>query len=366
MIKRSRLLVYCFVLSMLGLVVQAQQTPINVQEQATLLAELQPPKRERPVVAVIGLNEGTETTDYLIPYGVLKRADVAEVYALGIRPGPITLMPALTIVPDSSTADFDSQYPDGADYIIVPAMHHDDDPSTLRWIQGQASKGAIVIGICSGAKVLGNAGLLEGRKATTHWFDVSNVAKSHPTMQYVADRRFLIDRGVATTTGVTASIPMSLTLVEAIAGYERAWEVAQELGVDSWDARHDSAAFNSTFGFYSAAILNTLLFWNHETLGLNVETGIDEIALALTADAWSRTYRSKVKSISTEEGNVRTKNGISIVPDLISQQSKLDTVLPAISNRHSATALDVALQGIHDRYGQKTMSFVALQLEYQP
>lgn len=63
-------------------------------EDAAMQIALRPPKRTRPVIAVLGLNEGSETTDYLVPYGVLKHSGVADVFALAIRPGPITLMPA--------------------------------------------------------------------------------------------------------------------------------------------------------------------------------------------------------------------------------------------------------------------------------
>src|SRR5262245_49367295 len=62
----------------------------NDEAEATLSA-LKPPKRQRPVIAIVGANEGSETTDYLMPYGILKRADVADVFALGMTPGPISL-----------------------------------------------------------------------------------------------------------------------------------------------------------------------------------------------------------------------------------------------------------------------------------
>lgn len=344
----------------------ASATPvaIDADETAATIAALKPPKRTRPVVAIIGANDGTETTDYLIPYGVLKRADVADVYALGTQSGAIEMMPALKILPNASSAEFDAKYPDGADYVIVPAMHRSDDSATIAWIKKQASHGAIIIGICTGAKVLGFAGLLDGRRATTHWYDLSGIQKQNPSMQHVSNRRFVVDRGVATTTGVTASVPMSLTLVEAIAGHERAAEVAKDLGVDHWDARHDSSAFRTTRGFYRAAIGNTVAFWAHEKLGLGVETGVDEIALGLTADAWSRTYRSSALTIASSSAPVFTKGGIGIVPDRIVPTGKIKHMLPAISSVEPVKALDKALTDIAARYGQRTREFVALQLEY--
>ena len=49
----------------------------------------------RPVVAVVGDNDGTETTDFIVRYGILKRSDVADVVALGVTPEPIAMMPTI-------------------------------------------------------------------------------------------------------------------------------------------------------------------------------------------------------------------------------------------------------------------------------
>jgi putative intracellular protease/amidase len=142
--------------------------PITREEADAMIAALKPPKRARPLIAIIGANKGTEVTDYLMPYGILRRADVADVVALGTEPGPVTLYPALTVEPQGTVADFDARNPKGADYVIVPAMRRDDDPAVLHWLQRQAATGAIVIGVCAGAKVVAAAGLLDGKRATTH------------------------------------------------------------------------------------------------------------------------------------------------------------------------------------------------------
>jgi transcriptional regulator GlxA family with amidase domain len=203
--------------------------PIITEEAAATIAVLKSPKRHRPLIAIIGINDATETTDYLMPYGILRRANVAEVVALATEPGPMTLYPALKAEPQSTVANFDAQHPDGADYVIIPAMSRDDDPAALQWIRNQAAKGAIIIGVCAGAKVVGAAGLLDGKRATTHWYFLKELREEHPSIRYVADRRFVVDGGVATTTGITASMPMSLTLIEAIAGRGKAEMVARDL-----------------------------------------------------------------------------------------------------------------------------------------
>src|SRR5882757_9124250 len=153
----------------------AAAPPIAKEETDATIAALKPPKRPRPLIAIIGINDATETTDYLMPYGILRRADVADVVTLATRPGPMTLFPVLRVEPQATIAEFDRLHPDGADYVIVPAMSRDDDPSALQWIRDQAANGAVVIGVCAGAKVVGRAGLLDGKRATTHWYSLSEL-----------------------------------------------------------------------------------------------------------------------------------------------------------------------------------------------
>ena len=342
----------------------AAAPPIAKEEAEATIAALKPPKRQRPLIAIVGINDGSETTDYLMPYGILKRADVADVVALATQPGPVKLFPVLTVEPQATVADFDAQHPDGADYVIVPAMSRDDDPVALSWIKSQAAKGAIIVGVCAGAKVVGNAGLLDGRRATTHWYYLKELRDKHPAIHYVADRRLVVDRGVATTTGISASMPMSLTLIEAIAGRDKAEAVGRDLGLTQWDTRHDSGAFQFTRPFALTAIGNTLAFWNREQLGIELAPGIDEVSLALVADAWSRTYRSRAVTFAGTADAQQTRNGLRILPDQVAANWPVERLLPTIGELPPAKALDQALLGIEARYGMPTADFVAMQLEY--
>lgn len=341
----------------------ATAPPIAKEESDSIIAALKPTKRARPLIAIVGINDATETTDYLMPYGILRRADIADVVALATEPGPMTLFPVLKVEPQATIAQFDARYPEGADYVIVPAMSRDDDPAVLQWIRKQAGKGAIIIGVCAGAKVVASAGLLDGKRATTHWYYLASLRKKHPTIRYVADRRIVADGRVVTTTGISASMPLSLTLIEAIAGRETAQATARDLGLAEWDARHASGAFAFTRPFALTAIANITAFWNHEKLGLQLKPGVDEVALALVADAWSRTYRSRAVTFAVSAEAQESRNGIRLLPERAMAEWPAARRLPNIEPQ-PAEALDAALRGIARRYGEGTADFVAMQLEY--
>jgi putative intracellular protease/amidase len=335
---------------------------IAADEVAATLAALKPRKRERPLFAVIGLNDATETNDYVMATGILRRADIADVMLVATAAGRVALYPVLTVEPDTTVAEFDAAHPDGADYVIVPAMSRDDDPTALQFIRNQAAKGAIVIGLCAGAKVVAAAGLLDNKRATTHWFYLKELLEKHPTVQYVPNRRLVVDQNVVTTTGITAALPMSLTLIEAIAGRDKAEAVARDLGVDHWDARHASDAFKFTRPFAMTVMGNKLAFWNRDRLGVELSPGLDEVSLAIVADAWSRTYRSRAVTFADSPDPVTTRSGIRIVPDESARPT--EDVIDAFTDRAPVEALDATLAEIESRYGASTRYVVAMQLEY--
>ncbi|MDW3688796.1 DJ-1/PfpI family protein [Cupriavidus sp. CV2] len=318
--------------------------------------------RARPVVAVLADNAGTEVTDFVIPFAVLKEADVADVHAVSTDAGTVTLMPALHVRADLSVAGFDAAFPAGADIVIVPAMHSDDTPATLAWLRAQAQRGALVVAVCEGARVVANAGLLDGRSATTHWYAMRSVAAKFPATRWVRDRRYLADGNVVTSSGVTASLPLSLALVEAISGRQVAVATASRLGVTQWSPLHDSAPFKLGAASIGIALSNRLAWWRHEAIGIAVAPGFDEIALALQADAWSRTYRSEALALGTA-ATLRSRRGLWLEADAIATSTAGRHDLPAYAGKPAA-ALDAALAGIQDRYGRATAQFVALQLEY--
>lgn len=328
----------------------------------TLLASMKPPKRKRPVIAILGDNRGSETTDFIVPWSVFKRADIAEVVSVSTRSGPIQLMPALKLMPDMTIAQFDAAYPDGADYVIVPAFHDPKNKTALAWIQKQASASASIAGICSGALVLAHAGVLSRRNATTHWYDRKKLARISPTSTLALDQRYVADQSVMTTTGVSASLPFALTLVEAIAGKAKADNLAKRLSVASYDSSHQSGEYRLSSKSMSRVVANTVNIFAHEDLGQHLQDGIDELPLAFAADAWSRTYRSKCLAFS-DAASVRSLNGMQILPDLSKAQGMALSQIPPIGAK-SGLVLNETLGQISKRYGAATAALVALQLEH--
>lgn len=316
-------------------------------------------ERKKPLAVVIADNRGTETTDFVVPLGVLRHSGVLDVTSASTETGVVGLMPALRVDADTTLEAFDREHPEGADIVIVPALHNAENHQILSWLRKQARKGSLIVSICEGARVLAAAGLLDGKKAATHWYAIDEMAADYPNTLWIKNRRFVADGNIVSTAGVTASIPVSLAIIEAVAGRKVATKTASDLGVGDWSPSHNTDAYSMPAWMKVRAASNLLSFWGHRTIGLETPEGTDDIALALTADAWARTYRSKAVALN-EAGQTISSHGIRFSTERMGAAAVEDT----FSVGDGATSLDHTLAAIERHFGRTTSRFVAVQLEY--
>ncbi len=102
-------------------------------------------------------------------------------------------------------------------------------PGIITFLQTSARQARRVAGICTGAFVLAQAGLLENRRATTHWAHAPSMKRLHPAIQLEDDRIFIIDETIWTSAGLTAGLDMALGMVEKDLGADVARSVAHRL-----------------------------------------------------------------------------------------------------------------------------------------
>jgi transcriptional regulator GlxA family with amidase domain len=136
------------------------------------------------------------------------------------------------------TADIGAGSVDDVDLVVVPGLDDDLEPSFALnsawapWIAQWHQQGAVVASSCSGAFLLAEAGILDGRTATTHWMYADEMQRRFPTVR-VAPERLLIDHGdVITSGGATTFLDLAIYLVERFAGRERANAAARVLLID--------------------------------------------------------------------------------------------------------------------------------------
>lgn len=122
----------------------------------------------------------------------------------------------------------------GLDTLIVAgsySAHETSDPRLEACIRDNRDAIPRIAGVCTGAFVLGRAGLLDGRRSVTHWMDCESLQKQCPRTTVDADCIFIDDDGVWTAAGATAGIDMALAMIEQDYGHELAQKVAARMVV---------------------------------------------------------------------------------------------------------------------------------------
>lgn len=123
-----------------------------------------------------------------------------------------------------------------ADILLIPGgwgtrplLHW---PTVIEWIARQAEQASLVLSVCTGALLLGKAGLLDGLTVTTHWRALDLLQETAPGASVVEDRRFVDNGRVVTSAGISAGIDMSLHIVARLLGSAEAEETARYMQYD--------------------------------------------------------------------------------------------------------------------------------------
>ncbi|EMF27716.1 MULTISPECIES: GlxA family transcriptional regulator [Streptomyces] len=141
---------------------------------------------------------------------------------------PVRTTSGLTLVPDGTLGEAPAPHT-----LVVPGGHGSrrPDPRLTDWLSRHAPRADRLVSVCTGAALLAAAGLLDGRRATTHWAYSDRLARDHPAVEVDPDPIYVRDGHVATSAGVTAGIDLALALVEEDLGREVALTVARHLVV---------------------------------------------------------------------------------------------------------------------------------------
>jgi transcriptional regulator GlxA family with amidase domain len=181
------------------------------------------------VLDVMGpLEVFARTSRWLRDHG--KRPDHAyQVEIIGLKRGPFRTSSGLRLYADHGIADVDR----GIDTLMIAGglgvEAYRSNKALLRWIRRQAGQVRRLASICTGAFFLAEAGLLEGRRATTHWDHCSDLAREFPDIHVEPDTIFVREGSLYTSAGVTAGMDLALALVEEDLGREVALAAARQL-----------------------------------------------------------------------------------------------------------------------------------------
>ena len=188
-------------------------------------------------VAGILIYDNVEALDFTGPFEVFSvvRHDAAplitdpcavRILLVAETTEPVTAMGGMRAVPDY---DFATCPP--LDVLIVPGgpgeRKEPDTPATLEFIRARARETKITASVCTGAFLLGKAGLLDDRRATTHFMSIMRMREMFPGVEVLQEVRYVDEGGVITSAGISAGIDMTLHILKRLLGEDAARAAAR-------------------------------------------------------------------------------------------------------------------------------------------
>jgi transcriptional regulator GlxA family with amidase domain len=194
---------------------------------AAASSSLRPPEHG-PIEVAFLISNGATVIDFTGPWEVFQDVDVPErggfgafrLYTVADGRDPVRVTGGLQIVPDYSVADAPPPR-----VVVIPAMRR--TPAILDWLRKTSASADLIMSVCTGAFVLAEAGLLAGKKATTHHDFHDRFAARYPNVTLERGLRFVESApNLATAGGLTSGIDLALRVVERYFGRDVARRTA--------------------------------------------------------------------------------------------------------------------------------------------
>jgi transcriptional regulator GlxA family with amidase domain len=195
------------------------------------MSDFQKQLNAKPLTICFYLQDNVEVLDFAGPMEVFITAGF-NVFTVSKTYKTIRSKTVLFITPNYTIKDAPK-----SDILVVfggPTSPTTDDPEVMAWIKAQASKDQYVMSVCTGAFILGKAGLLDNLTVTTFHTAIDDLAKAYPKTKVLANTRFVDNGRIITTAGISAGIDGALHLVEKLRGRAYAQGVANTIEYDKW------------------------------------------------------------------------------------------------------------------------------------
>lgn len=199
----------------------------------------QPAPTDKPINIAILLYPGVELLDFAGPLEVFSIMKNSHVFTVAAKLGLLNAMKkSLTVTPDYTL--YDCPQPD---ILVVPGASGEyvraatADTSISNWIQRTTPQRQLTMSVCTGAYILGKAGLLDHKTVTTHWASTQMLQQMTPTAKVMEHTRFVEDGSLLTTAGVSAGIDGALQVVSRLRGAQEARSIAEIMEYDYWNPK---------------------------------------------------------------------------------------------------------------------------------
>jgi transcriptional regulator GlxA family with amidase domain len=222
----------------------------------------------------------------------------------------------LAVVPDYSLGDVDAGTAPEPAVIVIPAVLSPagrKEQPLREWLARRAGRGAHLLGVCAGARLLAAAGLLDGYRATSHWSRLRGLQRSRPQVDWVRGQRYIQDGKITTTAGVTSGVFGALRLVQQLTSATEAQRVGRELAYPGWSLDGPTGIpVQRPAPRDLTNLLAALAPWHRPALGVGLVEGASEIDIAAPFEVYATSFAARTVPIAAGPA-VTTRHGLRLV-----------------------------------------------------
>jgi putative intracellular protease/amidase len=280
---------------------------------------LPPPVHDphKPTVAVLLGNTVSEPTDVLGPYAIFAESGEYNVYTVAASRTVRTLTGGLDLVPHLSFEELAARLHGDPDIVVVPQIvdiRSSLNAPVVAWVRRQAHGHALLFSWCTGAEVLAESGVIDGRPATAHWGDIDRLQRVYPRVHWQRGVRYVDAGRLLSTAGLTAGVDATLHLLARRNGAELATKVAEALHIAASPFVENPKCRQFEIGPADAIfLLNAGFRWPKPRLRVWLYDGVGELDLGSAADVYGVSAAYQIHTLSTA-ASVVSRHGIQFVP----------------------------------------------------
>lgn len=340
----------------------------------------------KKTVVIVANNEGTELFDMMAPFYLFNATEKANVYIVAKNKVPIVVKKGFYLLPQMTFSQIDSLHIH-PDVIVIPFLAVADslhqDPVIINWIKRHHSDNVTILSVCDGAATAAATGLFDGKPITAHASDYEGIKASFSKPLWVQHTSVASSGNLYSTAGVSNATEGSLMVINKLFGMETMRKVIEDVSYpyDTPKLNHQS----NTFHFSDKVTIGKkIIFRKNKKLGVLLQEGINEFALAGIMDTYNRTFPGSIESFSAGDLPIKTLHGLTLIPTGELTNNDLDE-LHVVSPMTFSTAdqklfksaqvikydssqrhyiISECLLRIENEYGDNYKNIVKLMLDY--
>lgn len=294
------------------------------------------PAPARRAVAVVLSATGSVAGDVLAPFDVFARAEGFTVYTVSVAHTPVALSGGLRVVPQHTFQEVDAGQAAAPDVVVVPAVADpsgDGERAAREWIAHRARGGARILSVCAGAQLAAASGVLDGHRATSHWFTLLSLPGQFPNVRWVSGQRFVQDGTVTSTAGVSSGIAGALHLVGELGSSQEARRIGAEMAYPGWSLDGPTAIPARGLALGDVGYGLSVTFpWGRPTVAVGLQDGVPETDVAAVSEVYDgSSFAAQLVPVAATT-SIRTQHGMTLLAELVSGT-------PASSNTSGSAGL---------------------------